>query len=228
MKRRNRKIGKLLSVLLLLIMILPVRVSASGETAAAELCTDETDMEGSQIDSTQELPADAEALRRENAKKFISAVIAAWVLIITVFVVFLVVRKHRKKQDRELASTQKLVEQRTKELESALPDAMRQKETCVTLTDRRVPERRFQILPGSEAVAGRNGAFCKILLDYDPSVSARHCAISVEDHKVFVRDLDSTNGTFVNGCRVFGRTELRQGDVLVIGQLEMDVAIANC
>ncbi|MDE6983990.1 MAG: hypothetical protein K2O99_05560, partial [Lachnospiraceae bacterium] len=81
MKRRNRKIGKLLSVLLLMILILPVRVSASGETAAAELCTNETDMEGSQIDSTQELPADAEALRRENAKKFISAVIAAWVLI---------------------------------------------------------------------------------------------------------------------------------------------------
>jgi DNA-binding NtrC family response regulator len=36
----------------------------------------------------------------------------------------------------------------------------------------------------------------------DATVSRNHCAISIRDDEYFIRDLDSTNGTFVNGVRI--------------------------
>ena len=38
---------------------------------------------------------------------------------------------------------------------------------------------------------------------------------------VWVTDLDSTNGTFVNGERVDGRRRLREGDLVRIGETEL-------
>jgi predicted component of type VI protein secretion system len=49
-------------------------------------------------------------------------------------------------------------------------------------------------------------------------VSRRHCCLTEVDGEVAVRDLGSTNGTLINGCRVdAGR--LRPGDVLTIVHL---------
>jgi len=79
----------------------------------------------------------------------------------------------------------------------------------------------------SETVAGRNSD-CRIVLDYDRSISGKHCAIYVEENKVMVRDLNSTNGTFVNGNRVVGQAELKHGDIIILGQLEMKVGIMDC
>src|SRR6516225_11652595 len=59
-----------------------------------------------------------------------------------------------------------------------------------------------------------------------PVISNRHCAIIVRAGKVFVRDFDSTNGTFVNDLQVRGEKELRAGDTLRVGpvgfRLEME------
>jgi pSer/pThr/pTyr-binding forkhead associated (FHA) protein len=50
-------------------------------------------------------------------------------------------------------------------------------------------------------------------------ISKRHCALLKRNGKVFVRDFDSTNGTFVNEERVHGQRELRHQDKLTIGPL---------
>ena len=47
-----------------------------------------------------------------------------------------------------------------------------------------------------------------------PSVSRLHCSVQPEAHGASVRDLDSKNGTHVNGSRVRG-AELRDGDLLL-------------
>src|SRR5207249_3961439 len=44
----------------------------------------------------------------------------------------------------------------------------------------------------------------------DPCVSRRHCVVEPSDGRVVVRDLVSTNGTWVNGVRVT-HAELRPG-----------------
>jgi pSer/pThr/pTyr-binding forkhead associated (FHA) protein len=80
-------------------------------------------------------------------------------------------------------------------------------------------ERTFRILPGAVKTLGRaTGA--DFILDA-PLVSRVHCRLSVlPDGTLEVHDLESTNGTFVNGARVqTGR--LSPGDKLGIGRVEL-------
>ncbi len=60
---------------------------------------------------------------------------------------------------------------------------------------------------------------CEILLA-DPSVSRAHAIVEVDSGEPMVRDLGSTNGTFVNGRRV-ERESLRNGDELLFGKTRM-------
>lgn len=48
-------------------------------------------------------------------------------------------------------------------------------------------------------------------------VSRRHCILSMHDGCLNVEDLDSVNGTFVNGQRISGRQVVMPGDKLQIG-----------
>jgi len=54
----------------------------------------------------------------------------------------------------------------------------------------------------------------------DPSVSSHHCEILMRGSDVVVKDLNSTNGTFVNGEQVSEKT-LKPGQTLRLGQVEM-------
>jgi predicted component of type VI protein secretion system len=58
-----------------------------------------------------------------------------------------------------------------------------------------------------------------------PLVSNRHCALQIRGNKVFVRDFESTNGTFVNDKRVKGETEIHNQDSLQIGPMMFQVGI---
>jgi predicted component of type VI protein secretion system len=55
-------------------------------------------------------------------------------------------------------------------------------------------------------------------------VSRRHCSVVVEPPAVWVEDLGSRNGTFVNGERISGRTRVENGDIIRVGSLELKVA----
>lgn len=57
----------------------------------------------------------------------------------------------------------------------------------------------------------------------DPSVSGRHCMLTIEGNRLILRDLKSTNGTFVNTRRVEAEVVLQDGDDLVVGPLDFKV-----
>lgn len=71
-------------------------------------------------------------------------------------------------------------------------------------------------------VVGRH-TDCKIRIP-DASVSRQHCELSSVDGKVMLRDLGSSNGTFVNKKRIT-QTELRAGDLLCVGKFVFVVRI---
>src|SRR5437588_5744365 len=56
-----------------------------------------------------------------------------------------------------------------------------------------------------------------------PSISKRHCAILQRENRAFVRDFDSTNGTFVNERQIKGEIELQNSDKLRIGPIVFTV-----
>jgi predicted component of type VI protein secretion system len=71
-----------------------------------------------------------------------------------------------------------------------------------------------------ELLIGRHSS-CDLVVS-DPSVSRRHARLVFRDHGWILQDLDSTNGTRVNGVRV-GRSELRPGDRLAIGEARLTI-----
>lgn len=74
--------------------------------------------------------------------------------------------------------------------------------------------------------AGRLGTL-EIVLD-DSSVSRRHAEVRNVDNGWWVRDLDSTNGTYVNGVRLGnGERQLHSRDIVQFGKVAMMVEIVE-
>ncbi|MGH3052751.1 MAG: FHA domain-containing protein [Gaiellaceae bacterium] len=60
-----------------------------------------------------------------------------------------------------------------------------------------------------------------VALEGDEFASSHHARVESNREGVWVLDLNSTNGTFVNGSRLDGRRRLREGDVVQIGETEL-------
>ena len=69
-------------------------------------------------------------------------------------------------------------------------------------------------LPGSEVPVGRDPG--NLLAIPDPSLSRRHCIILPADSGFLIRDLDSRNGTYVNGVAI-KEGSLQHGDQISVG-----------
>lgn len=80
-------------------------------------------------------------------------------------------------------------------------------------------ETTFRLLPGSVKTIGRaTGA--DFILD-EALVSRVHCRVQVNvSGDLDVVDLDSTNGTFVNGTRITN-ARLVPGDLVKVGRVEL-------
>lgn len=72
----------------------------------------------------------------------------------------------------------------------------------------------------SELLLGRHPS-CVVVLS-DPRVSRRHARLFFRDGSWVLQDLQSTNGTTVNGVRV-GRCEVRPGDVVALGSERLQI-----
>jgi hypothetical protein len=52
----------------------------------------------------------------------------------------------------------------------------------------------------------------------EPTVSAQHCRLVLDGSRWCIEDLDSSNGTLINGERIAGRRHLTSGDVVGLGR----------
>jgi hypothetical protein len=80
-----------------------------------------------------------------------------------------------------------------------------------------------EIHVGSAPVTVGRGSQNDLVLDGDEFASGRHARIEARSDGMWVQDLDSTNGTFVNGERVVGAERMYPGDVLRIGETDLRV-----
>jgi pSer/pThr/pTyr-binding forkhead associated (FHA) protein len=85
-------------------------------------------------------------------------------------------------------------------------------------------ERRGELVPiDTEITVGRGGG-CALVLADDQYASTVHARVFRRGNDLFVDDLESRNGTFVNGKRISSTTKLRKGDQLQFGGTVCDVS----
>ena len=77
----------------------------------------------------------------------------------------------------------------------------------------------FQLTEGVNLVSREAGA--PISLGGETSVSRRHAEVVRSGSAVVVRDLGSTNGTYVNGVKLVGEAPLNPGDAVLFGSVRL-------
>ncbi len=166
--------------------------------------------------------------------------IVAVIIAITI-VMFLLIRKNKKKEPefesiddsllKELQSSFGNADEKT-EIMGAFQDRSsddgktvmiwNQNVTCqLVLTDIHSPAKSFQVPLNQSVIIGRKSGMCDIALEYEKSVSGKHCEISVREGKFYIKDLQSSNGTYVNGSKILAETEIFSGNTVKLGRLEM-------
>jgi len=85
----------------------------------------------------------------------------------------------------------------------------------ITMRSGPTPGKTFQ-LEKEETSLGRDLA--NDIAISDPEVSRQHAQFLMQGENIFVEDLGSTNGTFLNGERIANMQQLRAGDVVTLGE----------
>jgi hypothetical protein len=89
---------------------------------------------------------------------------------------------------------------------------------CLEMTQADTRMKRFMIDPGGARI-GRTVPSEIILAD--PRISRTHCKVELVAGTLRVTDLNSTNGTYVDGARVAGDAVLPVGSTLTIGEFTL-------
>ena len=77
------------------------------------------------------------------------------------------------------------------------------------------PNTRFRVVNGMTSI-GRSSA-SDIVLNSDDYVSGQHARLTRHGGALYVEDIGSTNGTYVNNSRAVGATLLKSGDKVRVG-----------
>jgi pSer/pThr/pTyr-binding forkhead associated (FHA) protein len=91
--------------------------------------------------------------------------------------------------------------------------------SMATLLGRTEQDVRTLSLPTSDGpflLVGRSRR-CDVVMD-DPTISREHAALVLFGRHWFVCDRDSTNGTRVNGRRIWGTASVQPGDLVGFGE----------
>jgi pSer/pThr/pTyr-binding forkhead associated (FHA) protein len=83
------------------------------------------------------------------------------------------------------------------------------------------PAVTFRLLPGTIKTIGR-AIGADFIVDAT-MVSRVHCRLTAGASEIELEDLESTNGTFLNGRRVDGSARVKAGDRIGVGRVELIV-----
>ena len=85
-------------------------------------------------------------------------------------------------------------------------------------------DRRGRVFDLADEMTVGRSSRSGIALEDDTFVSSTHARLYFSDDKLWVEDLGSTNGTYVNSSKVSSPVALRKGDRVQIGNTVMEVA----
>lgn len=83
-------------------------------------------------------------------------------------------------------------------------------------------EKEFNIT-GNIINIGRDPEVCELTIPTDSFLGRNHAMIYMKDKKFFIVDLNSKNGTYVNGARIQGCMQIEDGITFKIASTEMKI-----
>lgn len=180
----------------------------------------------------------------------IALIIAAIVIAILIVVVVIIIIKGKKAKlsnksgnsnkkdllDRKEPDTKKDIKDQDNsssnyyyKKQSDVPPTTMLWSTVVRLTDKVTSESYIYEFDSSkdygEAIIGRGEKIDVDIKIAFPNISNRHCLIIKQGKLFFIRDLNSTNGTFYNGHRLYEKTPLSEHGELSLGSRKFNVDI---
>lgn len=93
----------------------------------------------------------------------------------------------------------------------------------LVLKDIQNPDRIFKYPLDNKVVIGRNVDKVDIAIDYNLTVSGQHCEIFVKNQRFYIRDLNSSNKTCLNGSVLKSEAEIFSGSLIKVGEVEFSV-----
>ena len=72
-------------------------------------------------------------------------------------------------------------------------------------------------------ILGRNIHITHVAFPNDLTVSSQHCRLIYKDGVMYLEDLHSKNGTYLNGTKLIDKEEIHSGDILIIGKESLQV-----
>lgn len=91
----------------------------------------------------------------------------------------------------------------------------------IVLTDVQNPSKQIMHSMYDTVIIGRKVQEADIAIDYERTISGKHCVIMRKYNQFTIRDLGSSNGTFVNGTRIWDEVSIQPGDRITLGRLEL-------
>lgn len=105
------------------------------------------------------------------------------------------------------------------------PATLRPERVIVEVREGPDAGKRLVLQPGTTSLVGR-ASWADLALSNDVEISGRHFALECTDVECRVRDMDSRNGTFVNGMRA-SEIAIRHGDKITAGQTIFTVSFES-
>ncbi len=110
---------------------------------------------------------------------------------------------------------------RPKEIENTkqkLSASITKHPSCTSmLMDKANPQKFYKLYFDNNVVGRDDTSNIQLLED---SISRKHCAIFIENASFKIKDLESTNGTWLNGAPLKGSESLVNGDIIQLGEKE--------
>ena len=95
----------------------------------------------------------------------------------------------------------------------------------VTLTDLADPAHTVTFPLDGTVSLGRDPGLCRIVLDYDPSISRHQCDLCLRGGDVVLVNQSSSNGTKVNGEKITTECPLTDGSIIKMGNAQLRLTI---
>lgn len=181
-------------------------------------------------------PEEPEPIQRKKSVIGVDKIV--WIAILVIAVILLVVYQKKNKTVQKSNSKKKNKKGKKNIVippQTVMPEpqpVQQESETVfldgrylLALRDRMNPDRIFRYPLDGHVIVGRNVDMAQIAIDYNRTISKRHCEFYVRNNHFFIRDMNSSNHTYLNGEEINGEREILSGSIVRLGEAEFSVEI---